>query len=461
MSATSSARPDGPRREDTVDVNWVLAHLSDESVRLIEVDVAPAAYRQGHIPGAVLWNIYADLRHPDYSPISTTELEALLSRTGLGAETTVVFYGYGAHLGYWLLRSHGHQRVLLLDGPREQWLDTGRPWSTEDRQPPPTDIPADQLRLAAPCLPGDDPRDDRQARLHRARRASQAEHDGERFWPSGAAEAIGRPGHVPGRVNLPIDALRDTDGHFREADDAAGPAGGRLAPGLRASLLPGPRTAPPSLVRWPASSLPDPGLYAGSWAEWGFLPRTPRWKRARASGRTCPEAVIGCAALCDRQRCLPDRLRRMRMVRVLIVAVIVYAAAGLVLLGRATAGGGVSAESVTTREAGAYEHGLGDGVAEGRELQATLSLHGVSRRRARAAYRDGYVAGQNDALGGFDGGWRLGTAYVVSVAGRARRDHVPHRLAWGCTRRLPARLSRPVASSATRAGTGHSRPSTQ
>jgi hypothetical protein len=105
------------------------------------------------------------------------------------------------------------------------------------------------------------------------------------------------------------------------------------------------------------------------------------------------------------------------MVRVLIVAVIVCAAAGLVLLGRATASGGVSAESVTTREAGAYERGLGDGVAEGRELQATMSLHGASRQRARAAYRDGYVAGQNDAFGGFDGGWRLGTAYVVSVAG--------------------------------------------
>ena len=278
MSATSSARPDGGRRQDTVDVSWVLAHLSDESVRLIEVDVAPVAYRQGHIPGAVLWNIYADLRHPDYSPISTTELEALLSRTGLSPETTVVFYGYGAHLGYWLLRSHGHRRVLLLDGPREQWLDTGRAWSTDDREPVPTAYPpiscdsrlhvSRETILAMTGKPGRIVLDVR----------SQAEHDGERFWPSGAAEDIGRPGHVPGSVNLPIDALRDTHGHFHEADDM------RRAL-LAAGVTPEHRVVTYCTVgnraaqAWFALSnlldYPDTGVYAGSWAEWGFLPDSP------------------------------------------------------------------------------------------------------------------------------------------------------------------------------------------
>ena len=127
--------------EPLVDADWIATHISDETVQVIEVDVAPAAYQQGHIPGALLWNIYTDLRHPDYSPISTTELERLLSKQGLTPDTTIVFYGYGAHLGYWLMKSHGHENVLLMDGPREQWLHTGLRWSLDQPTPAPAAYP--------------------------------------------------------------------------------------------------------------------------------------------------------------------------------------------------------------------------------------------------------------------------------------------------------------------------------
>ena len=104
------------------------------------------------------------------------------------------------------------------------------------------------------------------------------------------------------------------------------------------------------------------------------------------------------------------------MIRVLIAVVAICAAAGVFLAGRASATGGVSTAAAPTSESAAYERGLGDGVADGRELQATLALRGGARQRARAAYRDGYAAGANDVFGGFDGGWRLGTPYVVTLA---------------------------------------------
>ena len=106
-------------------------------MRLVELDVSRAAYDLGHIPGAVLWNAYTDLRHPDYSPISVSEFEGLLSASGISRETTVVFYGYGAHLGFWLLHAHGHDRVRLLDGSREQWPAAGHAWSVEPAEPAP------------------------------------------------------------------------------------------------------------------------------------------------------------------------------------------------------------------------------------------------------------------------------------------------------------------------------------
>ena len=50
-----------------VDTEFIAAHLADPSVVLVEVDVSPAAYESGHIPGAVLWNAYTDLRQPGLS----------------------------------------------------------------------------------------------------------------------------------------------------------------------------------------------------------------------------------------------------------------------------------------------------------------------------------------------------------------------------------------------------------
>ena len=49
-----------------VDPAWLERHLHDPAVRVVEVDVSPAAYDDGHIEGAVLWNVYADLKDADY-----------------------------------------------------------------------------------------------------------------------------------------------------------------------------------------------------------------------------------------------------------------------------------------------------------------------------------------------------------------------------------------------------------
>jgi thiosulfate/3-mercaptopyruvate sulfurtransferase len=70
-----------------VDPKWVAEHLDDPAVRVVEVDVSAGAYDEGHIPGAVLWDAYRDLRHPDYTPIEPGELDAVLSRSGITPES--------------------------------------------------------------------------------------------------------------------------------------------------------------------------------------------------------------------------------------------------------------------------------------------------------------------------------------------------------------------------------------
>ncbi len=53
-------------------------------------------------------------------------------------DTTIVFYGYAPLLGYWLMDRHGHERMRVMDSPREQWEGDGREWSAEVPEPDPT-----------------------------------------------------------------------------------------------------------------------------------------------------------------------------------------------------------------------------------------------------------------------------------------------------------------------------------
>ena len=129
------------------------------------------------------------------------------------------------------------------------------------------------------------------------------------------------------------------------------------------------------------------------------------------------------------------------MVRVLIAAVIVCAAAGLVF-----ARPGDRERRRERRQCGDARSGWrtswgqSEGVAEGREVQATLSLRGTSRQRVRAAYRNGYVAGANDVFGGLRRRLAVRRGVRRLRGARAGRDHY-HRLACRRARPLPARLS--------------------
>src|ERR1700722_16511025 len=77
-----------------VDPGWLAGRLGDPGLRVVEVDVSPAAYDDWHIDGAVLWNVYQDLKDADYRLVGTTSLERLLVRSGISPGSTVVFSGY-------------------------------------------------------------------------------------------------------------------------------------------------------------------------------------------------------------------------------------------------------------------------------------------------------------------------------------------------------------------------------
>ena len=77
-----------------VDTQWLSDRLNDPSVRIVEVEMTPDHYQDAHIPGAVFWNIMADLLLPDLRQnLGANHIEQLLSQSGITNETTVVAYG--------------------------------------------------------------------------------------------------------------------------------------------------------------------------------------------------------------------------------------------------------------------------------------------------------------------------------------------------------------------------------
>jgi thiosulfate/3-mercaptopyruvate sulfurtransferase len=71
-----------------VEAAWIASHVDDPMMRFVEIDVSAAAYNAGHIPGAVLWNAYTDLRHSNYRPVSAVELRDLLRKSGVTPDMT-------------------------------------------------------------------------------------------------------------------------------------------------------------------------------------------------------------------------------------------------------------------------------------------------------------------------------------------------------------------------------------
>ena len=258
---------------------WLAEHLDDPDVRTVEVDVSRAAYEQGHIPGAILWNAYTDLHHAgDYSPLKRSEFEELLRRSGLTPDTTIVFYGYGPYLGFWLAKAYGHERALVLNGTRQEWRETGLPWTAALTEPVPSTctLPAADvtqlmsLEALQASLGSTDPL------ILDVR--SQAEFVGERFWPSGATAGAGRPGHIPGAIHLHIDLLHTADGAFKSATalrQIFQERGVKASRSIVTYCTIGARASEAATVLRYLLGYPDVRVYDGSWAQWGTQAQTP------------------------------------------------------------------------------------------------------------------------------------------------------------------------------------------
>jgi thiosulfate/3-mercaptopyruvate sulfurtransferase len=215
--------------EALVQTDWLEAHLRDPDLRIFECTtylrpVEPGAgvpyrpeagradYDAGHIPGAGFLDLPGELSRQDaavqFMMLPPVPFAEVMGRHGVGDDSRVVLYSRDrimwATRAWWMLHAMGFEHVAVLDGGFEKWVAEGRPVSSEPcAYPPATFTPRPRPGLLV----------DKDVVL-------EAIHDpgvcliNTLAGPDFRGEApsrYGRPGHVPGSVNLPWPGLTDPE----------------------------------------------------------------------------------------------------------------------------------------------------------------------------------------------------------------------------------------------------------
>ncbi len=271
------------RAQSLVTPTWLLDHLNDPRVVVIEVDENVGAYYDAHIPGAVALDWRADLQHAvrrDF--VDQAGFEALLSERGITPDDTVVLYGgnnnWFAAYAYWYFKTYGHRDVRLLDGGRKRWELDGHPMVAELPERTPTEYAA---RPADPSIRAF--RDDVVASIGVRTLVdvrSPAEFSGEINAPATfPQEQPYIAGRVPTARNIPWSQAANDDGSFKSDDELRAlysSAGVDLeAEETIVYCRIGERSAHTWFVLHELLDLPNVRNYDGSWVEYGSLVGVP------------------------------------------------------------------------------------------------------------------------------------------------------------------------------------------
>ena len=124
--------------------SWLASRLDDPSIVILDATLPPAGivppvdtrarYVARHIPKAIFFDIDELSDHSTSLPHMLPTAEAFsrsMSALGVSDEATIVAYEqegfFSAPRAWWMLRTFGAQKVYVLNGGLQAWIDAGYP----------------------------------------------------------------------------------------------------------------------------------------------------------------------------------------------------------------------------------------------------------------------------------------------------------------------------------------------
>ncbi len=262
-----------------ISVADLAARLDDPDLRIADVrwslatpGAGRAAYREGHLPGAVFVELESVLtardgpgRHPLPDP---GKFVAELARLDIGREHRVVAYddagGTVAARLWWMLDVLGHPRAAVLDGGIDAWRAAGLPMVRDAPAAVPS-APWPGIPLAWPRTIGRASLESRLGALTLLDARAPERYRGE-------VEPVDPiAGHIPTALSAPTTSFLGPDGRFLAPDvlrsrfaelgafAGEDPVVVQCGSGVNACQL---------ALAARVAGLPDPLLYPGSYSDW-------------------------------------------------------------------------------------------------------------------------------------------------------------------------------------------------
>ena len=179
-------------------------------------------FEEAHIPGADFLDLQGEFSDPTtrlrFMMAPVAQLEAAFARHGLTRRARVVLYSVGTMMWatrfWWMLKALGFDGAAVLDGGFDRWKAEGRPTETGPaRGYPPGDFTA--APRAGFFV-------DKQEVLAAAKAPDTVIVNalGPQFHKGLEPSRYGRPGRIPGSVNVPAATLVGSDKDFVPLADA-------------------------------------------------------------------------------------------------------------------------------------------------------------------------------------------------------------------------------------------------
>jgi thiosulfate/3-mercaptopyruvate sulfurtransferase len=274
-----------------VETHWLAEHLQDPDLRVVDMrgyvrtvekdgvqearyEGARAEYEQSHIPGSVYIDWTRDIVDLDdiikAQIAPSNQFAQMMSLIGIGDQHLVV--AYDAHPAsqfatrlWWALKYYGHDKVVVLNGGLPKWKRENLPLNNTIPMYPHTIFtPRLQPELRATAVDVLKLLGQRDVALIDARDRGQ--------YSGRTVRKPGRPGHIPGALNIPREDLMDpATGTFRSDEELKEVF-------AKAHVLPeqhivaycnGGVAATSVLFTLAMLGYPSLTNYDGSWNEWG------------------------------------------------------------------------------------------------------------------------------------------------------------------------------------------------